>query len=100
MEIRDYCKNVDTELSRWQGEINCLLHRMDHMPTSDKERMFEDINGLHIIATEMDDRIASLRTHCPIAWEPERMDGPPHVAESFSSFNDTSNIFFDYDFGG
>ncbi len=100
MEINEYCKNVDTELSRWRGEINCLLNSMDHMPTSEKQGMYEEVNGLHIIATELDDRIEKLRTQCPIAWQPERVDGRPRASESYSRFNDTSDIFFDYDFGG
>jgi hypothetical protein len=100
MEIKDYCNNVESELSRWQGEINCLLDRMDHQPTSIKERMFEDVNGLHIIATELDDRIHNIRTECPIAWRPERVDAPIDVPESYTNYNDTSNVFFDYDFGG
>ena len=72
MEIKDYCKNVDVELSRWQGKFFDVVNRFDQMSTGSKQRVFEDVNGLHIVLAELDDRLATLRNQCPIAWKPDR----------------------------
>jgi hypothetical protein len=98
MEIKDYCKNVDTELSQWQGKFFDIVSRIDQRSTGSKQQVFEDVNGLHIIMAEIDDRLTSLRTQCPISWNPEQDD--VHIPETGYSFNDTTNVFFDYDFGG
>ncbi|MDR3632164.1 MAG: hypothetical protein P4L42_17730 [Desulfocapsaceae bacterium] len=100
MELKDYCRNVDSELSQWQGKFNCAISKFEHMSTGSKQRVFEDVNGLHIILTELDDRLEKLRTECPISWRPERDDVPLHIPEFRYNFSDTANVFFDYDFGG
>ena len=98
MEIKDYCKNVDMELSQWQGKIYDVVSKIDSLPTGNKQRMLEDVNGLHIIMTELCDRIEKLRTECPISWEPEKEDVAFH--EPAFNFNDKANVNFDYDYGG
>ena len=100
MEIKDYCKNVDKELTQWQGKFFDVINRFDHMSTGSKQRVFQDVNGLHIVIAELDDRLETLRTQCPIAWKPEMEDVLLHFPESAYTFNDTTNVFFDYDFGG
>ena len=100
MEIKDYCKNVDRELTQWQGKIYDVVNKIDSLPTGNKQRMFEDVNGLHIIMAELGDRIDKLRTECPISWEPEKEDASFHDPKFNYNFNDTANVHFDYEFGG
>jgi len=98
MEIKDYCRNVDIELSQWQEKINDVLSNIDNLPTGKKQRMLEDVNGLHIVMTELRDRIEKLRTECPISWEPEWED--VSFRDPGYNFNDKASVNFDYDFGG
>lgn len=101
MEIKDYCKNVDTELSQWQEKLHHLVDQMDRMPTSSKQRVYEEINGMHILLTEMDDRLEQLRSECAISWEPRSSEGStPTVSGASNRFNSASGVHFDYDFGG
>ena len=98
MENKDYCRNVDIELSQWQEKINDVLSNIDNLPTGKKQRMLEDVNGLHIVMTELRDRIEKLRTECPISWEPEWED--VSFRDPGYNFNDKASVNFDYDFGG
>lgn len=100
MEIKNYCKNVDMELSQWHGKFSHIVKKMDSMPTGDKQKVFEEVNGLHIIMTEMNDRIERLRNECMIAWEPEVDEVTPTVAGASARFKDNNDIHADYDFGG
>ena len=100
MEIKDYCRNVDTELTLWKAKLYDVLCKMDGLPTSNKQRMYEEVNGLHIIMAELDERIEKLRTECPIAWKPEREKIKIRLSDLSSRYNDTTGILFDYDFGG
>lgn len=100
MEISDYCKNVDRELSQWNDKLHHLVDQMDSMPTGAKQRVYEEVNGLHILMTEMDDRIQQLRSECSVSWEPQASEPTPTIAGTSKRFNDASDIHFDYEFGG
>lgn len=100
MEINDYCRNIDMELSQWKKELSHIVSKFDSMPTSTKEKVYEEVNELHIIITELGDRIERLRTECSIAWQPETDGSTPTIAGSSKRFNDKTDVHFDYDFGG
>jgi hypothetical protein len=100
MEIKDYCKNVDMELTEWKTKVYDVLCKMDAQSTANKQRMYEDVNGLHIVMAEFDDRIDQLRTECPIAWKPEQEKIWKKFPELSSRYNDTAGVLFDYDYGG
>ncbi len=100
MEIKDYCKYVDMELTVWKAKLYDVMSRMDRMPTANKQRMYEEVNGLHIIIAELEDRIDKLRTECPISWQPEQEEIRVKFTELGGRYNDTAGVLFDYDFGG
>lgn len=100
MEIKDYCKNIEVELSQWQGKLDHIVSKLDSMPTSSKEKVYEEVNDLHMLTAEIGDRIERLRTQCSISWEPEFDEATPTVSGSSKRFNDVSDVRFDYDFGG
>ncbi|MGW8195759.1 MAG: hypothetical protein ACWGOX_15995 [Desulforhopalus sp.] len=100
MEIHDYCKNVNTELTEWKSRLHDVVAKMDHLPTGDKQKIFEEINGLHIILTELEERIERLNTSCPTEWQPGEERGSNNLSGASSRFNDKSDIRFDYDYGG
>ncbi len=101
MEIYDYCKSVNTELTQWKERLFNVISHIDHLPTGDKQRMYEEVNGLHIIMSELEERIERLRTECPTEWQPAEEETIFKVSElSGNRFSDTSGVHFDYDFGG
>ena len=74
MDVKDYCRNVDTELTAWKAKLYNVMRQMDKLPTGDKQRMYEKVNGLNIVMTELDDRLDQLRTACPTEWSPARKE--------------------------
>ena len=100
MEIKDYCKNVDMELTVWKARLYDVIRKMEQLPTGQKQRVYEEINGLHIIMSELDERIEKLRTECPLEWKPIQEEITSKISRLSSKYNDTEGVFFDYDFGG
>lgn len=100
MDIKEYCKYVDTELTMWKTRLYDVMSKIENLPTGNKQRMYEQVNGLNIVMAELEERIDKLRSECPIAWKPEQ----EKIKEKFSEINDkykeTTGVFFDYDFGG
>lgn len=100
MEVKDYCKYVDVELTIWKAKLYDVLRKMEELPTSNKQQMFKEVNGLHIVISELDERIEKLRTECPLVWKPDQENIQAKFSELNSKFNDTAGVLFDYDFGG
>ncbi len=100
MDVKDYCKNVEMELTAWKAKLYTVMRQMDKLPTGDKQRMYEKVNGLHIIMTELDDRLDSLRTACPTEWSPERQKIKGKIADLGDRYEDATQALFDYEIGG
>ncbi len=100
MEIKDYCHNVEKELNIWKSKLYDIIRKMDQADTGDKEKMYEDINGLHILMSELEERIENLRTSCPTDWKPDEEEIKVKLGNLEKRYKDASNVMFDYDFGG
>ncbi len=100
MASRLYCSDVALELKCLSEKLHKLSSGIDLIPSIDKFKLSPQIQDLHIIMTELDDRICSLMCACDIVESPYAKE----VADSSlrtSEIRDTSkNEFFDYDFGG
>lgn len=100
MELSDYCKGVDGELTIWKAKLYDVLSRIDQLETGNKQRMYEQVNGLHILMSELEERIDKLRRECPTEWQPDQEEIRVKFAELGSKYNDAKGVLFDYDFGG
>lgn len=100
MKIRDYCNNVSTELTMWKAKLYDVISKMDKLPTGSKEKMYEEINGLHILMAELDDRLDQLQRECPTEWSPQQEDMTKKFKQLNAKYDKVVNTLFDYDFGG
>jgi hypothetical protein len=100
MEVKDYCRNLEMELTGWKSKLYDVLRKMDKLPTGKKEKMYEDVNALHILMSELEDRIDQLRSACPTEWSPERKEIAVKLGDLEKRYKDAASVLFDYDFGG
>ncbi len=100
MEIKDYCRNVEMELNVWKSRLYDVIRKMDQAATGDKEKIFEDINALHILMSDLEDRVDTLRTSCPTDWKPEDEEIKVKLGDLESRYKEARNVMVDYDFGG
>jgi hypothetical protein len=100
MEIKDYCKGVDMELTLWKARLYDVINHIEQLPTGKKQRMYEEINGLHMVMADLDERIEKLRKECPTHWRPDHEEIRGRISELNSRYNDTAGVLFDYDYGG
>jgi hypothetical protein len=72
MELQDYCRNVQIELTGWQAKVKEVVRRLDQADTGSKSSIFSQVNDLHIILEELDHRVSQLEEECPTEWDPAR----------------------------
>jgi len=100
MEVKDYCRNVETELTAWKAKLYNIMRQMDNLSTADKQRMYEKVNGLHIIMSDLEERLDQLRTNCPTEWNPVREEIKAKFNDLGDNYEQASKELFDYDVGG
>jgi len=73
-EYKEYCDNLTFELEGWKDKIDYIVDRFDHLSTGEKERFVGEVNGLHIISSELTERVRGLNSACEMNWMPQRED--------------------------
>ncbi len=73
-DYKEYCDNVSLELAAWKTKVDDVIGRLDRMSTGAKEKVVNEVNGLHIIAEELSDRIEGLARFCATNWQVPKED--------------------------
>lgn len=70
MDVQDYCKSMETELTAWKAKIYDVMRKVDKLGSAEKEKVLPNIEDLHMLLEEMSDRVVKLKTECPSDWSP------------------------------
>lgn len=100
MASRDYCSSVSAELEQWSDKLHKLSSEIDRIPSINKYRLLPQIEELHIIMTELDDRLCDLMVACPTTDRLDTMEVTKGTRGYATDFNKDRSESFDYDFGG
>ncbi len=64
MKAMNCCKTMEAELTAWKANVYDIVRKMEELPGGDKEKVLPNIEDLHILITEMGDRIDQIRENC------------------------------------
>ena len=70
MDVQDYCKAMNMELTAWKAKMYDVTRRMDNLGSAEKEKVLGNVEDMHILLTEMEDRVNQLTRECPAEWSP------------------------------
>lgn len=100
MNTMEYCTHVESELAGWREKLGSIDHHIEGLACGAKEKMLGNIEELHMIMAELDDRIVALKTSCPTEWRPVGEE----ISERLKGFDEkyalATREVVDYDFGG
>lgn len=88
MDVKDYCKAIEAELTGWKAKIYDLSRKIDKLPTADKEKVASHVEDLHIIMEELTDRVSQLEKECPSEWGPQKTDMDSEIAKLRTKYED------------
>jgi hypothetical protein len=64
MKARNCCKTMQAELTAWKANVYDIVRKMEELPSGDKEKILPNIEDLHMLIAEMDDRIEQIIANC------------------------------------
>lgn len=64
MSARNCCKTMEAELTAWKANVYDIVRKMENLPGDEKAKAHANIEDLHILIAEMDDRIEEIREKC------------------------------------
>ena len=74
MDVKDYCKGMQMELTAWKAKLYDVLRKVDKLATGDKEKVFPNIEDLHMVVAELEDKICALEVECPSDWGTQKKE--------------------------
>ena len=74
MELTDYCKGVESELTTWRGKLHDMTTKFDSLGTAERVKILPNIEDLNIVLSELEDRIGELKHECPTEWSPAKKE--------------------------
>lgn len=70
MNVNDYCKNVEKELSIWKSRLNDANRKIELLSCSIKDKILANMGDLKMILADMEERIQNLSNECLTEWSP------------------------------
>ena len=70
MDVVDYCKGMEMEMTTWKAKLYDVTRKVDKLGSAEKEKILANVEDLHMLLEEMSDRVEKLRTECPSDWSP------------------------------
>ena len=64
MTARNFCKTMEMELTAWKAMIYDIVRKMEKRSGEEKEKILPNIQHIHILIEEMDNRIEEIREKC------------------------------------
>jgi hypothetical protein len=64
MKAKNCCKTMEMELTGWKAIVYDITRRMERLPGVQKSKILPNIEDLHMLIAEMDDRIDQIRSRC------------------------------------
>jgi hypothetical protein len=55
---------MQAELTAWKANVYDIVRKMEELPGGQKDKVLPNIEDLHMLISEMDDRIEYIRDNC------------------------------------
>ena len=102
MNPKDCCKGIEMELTAWKAKIYDVVRHIDRLPGAEKQKILGNVEDLHMLIAEIDDRIDQVRTDCPSVTEfkPIKENLDSKLADLRVNYEDAIDVLGAGNFGG
>lgn len=74
MNVQDYCKGMEMELTAWKAKVYDLTRKVETLGSKEREKILPNIQDLHMFIADLSARIEQLRNECPTEWSPQKKE--------------------------
>jgi hypothetical protein len=92
MDVKDYCKGVEQELTAWKAKLYDANQKLNQLSGSQRDKILDKLGNLNIIVSEMEDRIDQLRNECPTEWSPAKNEMDEAHVNMRSKYEETMEL--------
>ena len=92
MDVNDYCKGVEQELTAWKAKLYDANQKLNKLSGYERDKILDNLGDLNIIVTEMEDRIDQLRNECPTEWSPVKAEMDDAHVNMRSKYEETMEL--------
>ena len=64
MLVTNCCQAMERELTAWKATVYDIVRKMDKMPGGVKQNFLTNIEDMHMLVEELDQRIENIRANC------------------------------------
>ena len=89
MDVVDYCKGMETEMTAWKAKLYDVTRKFDKLGTAEKDKVLPNVEDLHMLLEEMADRVEKLKTECPSDWSPDKKEIEVKSVDMRGKYEDT-----------
>jgi hypothetical protein len=89
MDVQDYCRAMNMELTAWKAKMYDVTRRLDQLGTAEREKVLPNVEDMHMLVVQMDDRISQLTRECPTEWSPIKKEIDDAHIDMRSKFEET-----------
>ena len=75
MEFTDCCKAVEDELADWRERLSDVSRGFDRLESSEKQKVLPNVGDIHMLLSELEDRIEALENDCPTESDRKEVKG-------------------------
>jgi hypothetical protein len=80
---------MNMELTAWKAKMYDTMRRMDKLGTAEKEKILSNVEDLHMLLAQMEDRISQLEKECPTEWSPVKNEIDEAHVDMRSKYEET-----------
>jgi len=64
MQAMNCCKTMEAELTAWKANVYDIVRNIEKLPGGEKDKIHPNIEDLHMLIAELDDRVEQIRANC------------------------------------
>jgi hypothetical protein len=92
MNVFDYCKSVEEELTAWKAKLYDANRKIDLLSCSVKDKILANMGDLKMILADMEERIQKLSNECLTEWSPFQKEIDTGHVDMRSKYEETMNL--------
>lgn len=91
MDVKDFCSGMEMELTAWKAKLYDMWRKFDKLGSAERQKVLQNVEDLHMLITELTDRVEQLKVECPSDWSPMKKEIEDAHVDMRGKYEETMN---------